>query len=501
MRYPSDAKNNCPNSNKARACGHRKKIRGKKVQPEILATPVGFAEGVLGYPRLYKWQCDVLQPFMAASGPEAKMTQVAVMSPNEGGRSSLIVSGIATWWLAMHNRGKVGITTADQKQLNEQILPALVQNKQKMPGWHSVQSPYYRLMTPGGGRLIAFTTDDAGRVEGLHKGDDIEAPLLWIVDEAKNVKPEIFTGVDRCSYNAKLLSSSPGLKRGVFFDAFTKDKAQYVSVQAGLKDCPHISRDKVDRIIATYGIDHPFTRSSIFGEFMDQDEVDRYILSDTDLQRCLNNPPEFRPGITVLFCDSGGGHDESVIVRRDGNKIEVICGWREANKEAAAGRFIREFVHQKVAPDQVIVDAADKELWDLVERGGWPVRRQNFGMSLPKNGVYTSWSAMAWMEGAAEISRCEWILPHDDILFGEMTTRQKKLNERGKWQAEEKYEMRKRNIPSPNRADAVLGAMAVQDYDQMTAVVEGPWVGWQQAASDQRDRAVLEKVGASAGWG
>jgi hypothetical protein len=441
-----------------------------------------------------------MQPFMFASGREARLVQVAVMSPNEGGRSSLLVSGIATWWLAMHVKGKVGITTADQKQLNEQILPALEQNKQKMYGWHSVQSPYYRLITPTGGRLIAFTTDDAGRVEGLHKGDDVEAPLLWIIDEAKNVKPEIFTGVDRCSYNAKLLSSSPGLKRGVLFDAFTKDKAQYICVQAGLQDCPHISRDKVERIIATYGKEHPFTRSSIFGEFMDQDEVDRYILSDTDLQRCLNNPPEFKPGVTVLFCDFGGGHDENVIVKRNGNKVEIIATWREANKEAAAGRFIREFVSQKVKPEQVIGDAADKELCDLLERGGWPIRRQNFGQALPQSGVYTSWSAMAWMEGAAEISRCEWILPHDDTFFAEATTRQKKLNVRGKWQAEEKYEMRKRNVPSPNRADAVFGSMAVQDYAQMEAIVEGPWIGWQQAASDQRDRQALEKIGASAGW-
>jgi predicted DsbA family dithiol-disulfide isomerase len=120
---------------------------------------------------------------------------------------------------------------------------------------------------------------------------------------------------------------------------------------------------------------------------------------------------------------------------------------------------------------------------------------------LTQNGIYTSWAAMAWMEGAAEISRCEWILPVDDILFGELTTRQKKLNVRGKWMAEEKYEMRKRNIPSPNRADAVLGAMAVQDYAQSTAIVEGPWQGYMQEAVNQRDREVLSKVGASAGWG
>src|SRR5215471_368654 len=258
---------------------------------EVLATPVGFCEGVLGYPKLYGWQCDVLDPFMLSTGPNAELVQAAVCSPNEGGRSSLIISGLSSWWMSLHKRGKVGITTADQKQLNEQVIPALEMNVKKL-GWHSVQSPYYRITTPDGARLIAFTTDDAGRVEGLHKGDDINAPLLWIIDEAKNVKEDIFTGVDRCSYNAKLLSSSPGMKRGTFFKAFTEHRRQYVCVQAGLKDCPHISKDKVQRIIATYGIDHPFTRSAVFGEFMDQDELDRYILSDTDLRRCLQNPPK-----------------------------------------------------------------------------------------------------------------------------------------------------------------------------------------------------------------
>src|SRR5215831_15048461 len=87
---------------------------------ELLATPVGFCEGVLNYPKLYDWQVNAMNPFILATGPNARMIQVAISSPNEGGRSSYIVSGVASWWLAMHKRGKVGITTADQKQLNEQ---------------------------------------------------------------------------------------------------------------------------------------------------------------------------------------------------------------------------------------------------------------------------------------------------------------------------------------------------------------------------------------------
>jgi hypothetical protein len=470
--------------------------RPKGRTDEILATPVGFCEGVLGYPSLYRWQCEVLNPFLLSTGPKAELVQVAVMSPNEGGRSSLVISGLATWWLSMHKRGKVGITTADQKQLNEQVIPALEINVKKL-GFHSVQSPYYRITTPSGGRLIAFTTDDAGRVEGLHKGDDIDAPLLWIIDEAKNVKEQIFTGVDRCSYNAKLLSSSPGMKRGTFFKAFTEHREQYICVQAGLRDCPHISKDKVQRIIATYGIDHPFTRSSVFGEFMDQDELDRYILSDTDLRRCLDNPPKWRPGFVFIFCDFGEGHDDNVIVKRDGNKIEIVSCWKEPNKEAAAGRFVRHFVELGVRNTQIAGDAADKEMLDLLSKAGWPIGRQNFGQPLAHDHIYKSWSSKAWMEGAASIARCEWILPNDDGFFAEATTRKKELTANGKWRAEEKYEMRKRGVPSPNKADAIFGAMAAVDYSVFNKVID--FTNWRDQSRDMSDRRVLESIGASAG--
>ena len=104
--------------------------------------------------------------------------------------------------------------------------------------------------------------------------------LLWIVDEAKNVKPEIFTGVDRCSYNAKLLSSSPGMKRGTFFDAFTKDKAQYVTVAAGLDGLPaHFPGQGEPHHCHLRRRSSLHSQFSVYGEFMDQDEVDKYILS------------------------------------------------------------------------------------------------------------------------------------------------------------------------------------------------------------------------------
>ena len=93
-----------------------------------------------------------------------------------------------------------------------------------------------------------------------------------------------------------------------------------------------------------YGINHPVVRSTLYGEFMAQDEMDRYVCDVDSYIRCLENPPTHRPGLRVGFCDFGAGMAEHVFGIRDGNKIEIAAAWREPSDDAAAGRFIREFV-------------------------------------------------------------------------------------------------------------------------------------------------------------
>jgi len=152
----------------------------------VLTTPLGFALKILQMP-LYPWQAAAIVPLADSVGPKGKVTQIAVRSPNEGGRSSRVIVAASLWWVSVHEKGKVAITTADAKQLNEQVIPSMESYAKRLEGYEHVRSPYFRLDTPSGGRIIGFTTDDPGRAEGLHSGDSIEAPLLWIVDEAKSV--------------------------------------------------------------------------------------------------------------------------------------------------------------------------------------------------------------------------------------------------------------------------------------------------------------------------
>ena len=140
--------------------------------------------------------------------------------------------------------------------------------------------------------------------------------------------------------------SSPGLKQGRFYDAFTLHRDRYLyTKQIGLKDCPHISEERIRDVIDTYGEYAPFVRSTIFGEFMAEDESQPMAVSYEKLMALLECPPHARTSgqETSAFCDFAAGGDENVLAIRSGNKLLELIAWRDRDTSAAVGRFIIEF--------------------------------------------------------------------------------------------------------------------------------------------------------------
>ena len=149
--------------------------------------------------------------------------------------------------------------------------------------------------------------------------------------------------------------------------------------------------------------------------------------------------------------------------------MEIAAAWREADKRAAVGRFITEFRRASLSPEQIWCDASDKDMADLLAAAGWPLHRQNFGAPAANPEMYVSWGAEAWHETGLAIERGEVILPaDDDVLHAQLTARKKEINSRGKLCLEDKHTLRRRRLPSPDRADAVCGVLNVRDYSALT---------------------------------
>ena len=260
---------------------------------DLEATPIGFVETQLGL-SLYWWQDDALAPLAdlidpphsptnPLDKPVARRVQISVVAPNGSGKSERIVAGAILYWLSAHPCGKVVFTTRDSKQLANQVWPALCNHKAKFPAsWNWVTSPHHRITTHTGGNALLFTTNDEGRAEGWHMDFDppageLDGPLLIIIDEAKSVPDRIYSATDRCTFNARLEVSSPGKKAGRFYEGVKRNGSDgRIVVRAGLADCPHIPQSKIDAIKAEHGEDSPFTRSTLYGEFMDSEMRGRF---------------------------------------------------------------------------------------------------------------------------------------------------------------------------------------------------------------------------------
>jgi hypothetical protein len=432
---------------------------------ELAATTSGFAGLVLGL-NLYEWQCRALLPLERATGPNGKRQNISVAAPNGSGKDSHIIPTAAYWWLALHPGGRVVVTSRSDLQITGQTIVGLDAHWRKFGYAPPIKSPHYELTTPEGGQIIAFVTNDPSRAEGWHSRPG--SPLLMIVNEAKEVDEGIFDAIDgRCTPDALMFVSSPGLKVGRFYETHHKLRPQWHCISAGLADCPHIPKERIEHVLATYGEKHPVTRSTLYGEFMEADSEDPYVLTREQVLRCIANPPSHLPGFKYGFFDFADGRAENVLVLRNGNKYEIADAWREEDKDAVVGRALYLLGKHGMRPENVGADAAAKDILDAMAGAGWPIQRQNFGVKLQKHQQYKSWSVFAWLTGAKKIIDRDVIIPDDPTLIAQLVNRKKAFTVDGRLALEEKYQMQKRNIESPDRADALFGCMAAYDISLM----------------------------------
>jgi phage terminase large subunit len=424
-----------------------------------------FAAG-LGI-ELYPWQADV--NLTIAEAATKKRINIACRAPNEAGKSTRIVAVSVLWHLLRFPRGRVVVTSRDNRQITDQLWTAIRRQLYNFPAWKVTDSQHL-IETPTGGRLRAFTTDDPGRSEGFHSEPD--APLLIIVDESKSIEEEIFQAIDRCSYNALVYISSPGTKEGRFYRAFTEQADSFICFHAGLAECPHIDKARIADTEKRYGKDHPFTLSTLHGEFSEYSEDVLHIIELGDLERWRESSIGFIPGqILIVACDFACGGDDNVILVRDGNKIRKIITWKDRDSARAVGRFIAEIKEIERESDRrlmVIGDATGpgRPMCDMMRQSGIDIIPFNFG-GKSNDERYKDEGTRSWYE-TAHLVRSGKIVPPPQYqeaakkLYAQLSQRRQTYYANGgKLWMETKDQMRARGLKSPDIADAFVMAWGV----------------------------------------
>ena len=447
-----------------------------EVMPDV------FAEQELGM-QLYPKQRDVLR----ALAPRG--AAVSLRSCNEGGKTKRIICAAILWHLRYFPNGHVISTSGSYRQIKDQLLPALHVYESRFRDWKFFRTP--RIETQNVQCFWeGFSTDEGGRFEGHHEGGP-DAPLLIIVDEAKTVKDDIFEAIERCKPTRLLIASSPGYAEGEFYRSHTTSAKHYQTFIQRATECPHWKAADIKRIADKWGENHPLYRSMVMAEFMDS--VCDGVIDLKSLEDLMANPPSVKrqSGSSALpdrkaFCDFAWSNDgdENVLALRDGNVITIEEAFRADNLDAICGRFVAAYTRLRLKEHQIDGDegGGGKLICDRLAAMGWKINRVNNGAAPRSCEHYANAAAEMWFEAAKKIAQREIILPNDDDLRAQMLNRKRVPNARGKLAVESKSDMKRRGVDSPDRADAVFGAMMPVRRVQSVNIgglerERGPWDG------------------------
>jgi hypothetical protein len=426
-------------------------------------SPSYFAWNHLGLD-LYPWQVDTLEKISRhGQGVMHGGEPTSLCAANGSGKTQRVIAAAILWFMWRWPRGRCPVTSGSWMQVEKQLFPALhaFRGHRLFRDWQFNQT---EIRTPQGGQVVGFSTDNAGRAEGWHPGSgQDDDPVFYVVDEAKTVPDGIFEAIGRCTLRFHLLASSPGAPRGKFFRSHHQEAGMHRAVRATSFDCPHISREKIDRDCRLYGEDHPLYRSMHLAEFTE--DTERLVISAERLAKAIDGQPDstVAAGETVAFCDFAAGGDENVLAVRNGNHARIVAAWHDKDTMQGVRQFIRHFESEKLSPGQIWGDAdgLGTVMIDALAESGWIINRFHGGQAASEKDEYANLIAEVWHVGAREIERGRVHLGQlDPITFEQITTRKSEWTDTGKLRVESKEKMRAAGIKSPDRADALLGAIA-----------------------------------------
>jgi hypothetical protein len=440
---------------------------------------VGFVREVLGKTP-YPDQLALLEAYQRGERRISKRS-------GHGVGKSAVLSWIAAHQLFCRFPQKTVITSASAPQLWDalaaEVKAVLKGLSPKLQECIEIQSEGIYLVMAPEESFISFRVSKAETPEAM-AGVHSPGWVLLIADEASGIPDAVFEAASgsMSGHNCTtILAGNPVRTTGRFFDTFHKLRGWWWTQHVSCVGHPNVSPDYVESQKATYGEDSNPYRIRVLGEFPtgDEDTVIPFSLVEASLSRDVR-PLHVLP-IWGVDC-ARFGNDASAICKRVGNslleKTDIrkgydtmqVTGWVKAQwDETPIGK----------RPSEILVDSIGigAGVCDRLMELKLPARGINVSETAAMNELYTNLRSELWFKGRDWFNAKDCNLSGDDHLAAELVQPRFKYASNGKRQVESKDDMKKRGVPSPNRADAFLLTLA---SDAVAATGNSPRAAWNE---------------------
>lgn len=434
-----------------------------------------FVEDIIGA-RPDADQADILKSL-------AVNTMTSVRSGHGVGKSA-VEAWAVIWFLLTRPFPKIPCTAPTAHQLNDILWAELNKWRRNNPLLEQelvwTHERLYLRGYPEEWFAVARTASKPDALQGFHAEH-----VLYIIDEASGVDDLIFEPVlgALSTPGARLLMcGNPTKLQGFFYDSHNKNRGSYKTFHIDSRSSPRVSQEYIDTLINMYGEDSDIFRVRVAGDFPLQEDDVFIPLSLVEKSIMTEYSPRKNPFSVHIGADIARfGNDKTVIGYKVDEKVEFYRKRRGQDTMKTADDIIacgEMLVRQYKLEDQIPVKVDDggvgggvvdrlrqmkkndpKRFWwlDVV-----PVK---FGQRIQHKYYHDSTTYMMATvkkllsekdEEDGSKKPCELILPDDNDLVAQLSTRKYTMTENSKLRIESKKDVKKRGQASPDEADCVL---------------------------------------------
>ena len=452
----------------------------------VLIDPAAFARGALGVD-LWETQSQILRAV-------AKYPRVAVKACHASSKT-FTAAIAALWWVTRFRDGMVLVTAPTRAQVRGQVweeIARLVSGSRI--GYPPVGRDEFRV---GPGRaIVARATDQGVRLQGYH------GRILVIIDEAPGVEADIWEAIETMAAGGEvhvLALGNPTSPGGPFHQAFTKERSLWKTFTISAFDTPNLKGLTVEELLKIPEDDldvgprpylvtarwvrerweawgrhgAPQWRSRVLGEFPEEAENSLFRLEWLD-QWQRADAPQSGGAVEVGIDVAAGGSSETVVaIRQNGmllglhafvssdprGQVAAVLeplrgrlGWVKVDADGPGHYFGQHFVdlgHNVLLVHVGVPSSSPLRFANLKAELYWQLR---------------DWAAEGQLSGLK-----------DDLAYAQLASLRYELTPRGQVAMESKDLMRKRGIPSPDRAEAIMLAFApLRPEEQQIVIWDDP---------------------------
>ena len=439
-------------------------------------NPVIFFREVLQF-EPDSWQAEVAQNV-------ADNRRVTVRSGQGVGKTG-VEAALLLWFLSCFPFSRVVATAPTRQQLHDVLWSEVAKWQARSPILSVIlkwtKTYIYMVGMEKRWFAVARTATKPENMQGFH-----EENMLFLIDEASGVAEpimEAILGTLSGENNKIAMFGNPTKTSGTFHDSHTQDRHMYKCHVVNALDSPRTNRENIEANIIKYGKDSNFIRVRVYGEFPLQEDDVFIPLALLEASAKYTEPEDADTVVDSIHigCDVARyGDDKTVIGYKVNKKIAFHSKRRgqDLMRTAADIVILGETLRDKYGfKGKIPIKIDDGGLGGGVTDRLRQIKRAEqdkykwmeilpvlFGQTI-KHKYYAD-STTYMMSVVRDLlspydengkpKEIELILPNDNDLIGQMSTRKYTMNERSKMIVESKKAMKARGLPSPDEADCVL---------------------------------------------